>query len=288
MDTRQAEDEDMAMTLRFWGVRGSLAAPGHATSGYGGHTSCVELRCGRHLIILDLGTGARPLGQALSREAGRTGVPVVADVLLTHLHLDHVIGLPFFAPLYEPHTTLRFWAGHLGADGDLEAALSPCWKAPLMPDIHSSFAAERRFHCFAAGERVTLHPDLAVDTIKLNHPGGATGYRFTWGGRTYCHITDHEHGVTATDQALRRFVMDTDMMTYDASYTEAQYPARRGWGHSTWQKAVELAQQANVGRLVLFHHDPDHDDATLDAITAEANTHHPGTVAAREGWMVRV
>lgn len=276
------------MTLRFWGVRGSLAVPGGATLGYGGNTSCVELRCGPHLIILDVGSGARGLGLALARDAARSGVPVTADVLLTHLHLDHVIGLPFFAPLYDRRARLRFLAGHLGKDADLEAALTASWRAPLMPDIHHAFAAERSFEAFAAGERLALQPGLAVDTLPLNHPGGATGYRFTWAGRRYCHITDHEHGCSTSDAALRDFVEGAEMVTYDASYTDAEYPARRGWGHSTWQQAVTLAEEAGIGRLILFHHDPDHDDATLDAIAAEAAERRPGTMTAREGLTLLV
>jgi phosphoribosyl 1,2-cyclic phosphodiesterase len=267
------------MALRFWGVRGSLPTPGPATVRYGGNTLCVELRCGPHLLILDAGSGARPFGRGLAA----SGVPVDADILLSHTHLDHICGLPFFAPMFDPKARLRFWAGHLTPPDGIEKALLRGWKAPLMPDMDAAFRAGLAFQDFTAGDALTLHPGLHVATVALNHPGNAIGYRIEWAGSSICYITDTEHPAHGLDQNLVRFLPGADIMIYDASFTDAEYKTRAGWGHSTWRVAADLADAAGVGRLVLFHHDPDHDDTTMDAIAQAIATRRPGSLVAMEG-----
>jgi phosphoribosyl 1,2-cyclic phosphodiesterase len=275
------------MALRFWGVRGSLPTPGPDTVRYGGQTSCVELRCGPHLLILDAGSGLRGLGHALA-----AGVePVDADLLLSHTHLDHICGLPFFAPMFDLRARLRLWAGHLSMPQTLEQALQLSWQAPLMPDLRRAFRAALTFSQFQAGDILQPHPGLRVTTLPLSHPGMATGYRVEWQGASLCYITDCEHEPAhpgGTDLKLRAFVQDADIMIYDASYTEAEYQARIGWGHSTWQQAVRLADAASVRTAVLFHHDPEHDDLAMDAIAAAASAARPGTLVAREGLRLLV
>jgi len=272
------------MSLRFWGVRGSLAAPGAATARYGGNTICIELRCGPHLLILDAGSGMRGLGQALRK----TAAPVDADVLLTHTHFDHICGLPFFAPMFDPATTLRFWSGHLSPPAGIEAALRLSWSAPLMPDMEAEFRARRTFHDFTPGDDLQLSPGLRVGTVPLRHPGGAIGYRIKWAGASVCYITDTEHPADGLDDVLLRFIAGSDVMIYDATYTEAEYPSCVGWGHSTWQAGVALADAGAVGRLVLFHHDPSHDDTMMDQIARAAARRRRGTVTAKEGMRMAV
>ena len=267
------------MRLRFWGVRGSTPCPGPATVHYGGNTPCLELRCGPHLLVLDAGTGARLLGEALVRAAA----PRQADVLLSHTHLDHIGGLPFFAPMYTPGWELRFWAGHLGNQGGLRAALERSWSAPLMPDLGEHFRARLSFNDFAAGSTLELHPGLKVTTAALNHPGGATGYRVEWAGRAMAYVTDTEHAPGELDPVVMSLVRGVDLLVYDSSYTDAELPRHRGWGHSTWEHAVRLASAAGVGRLALFHHEPGRDDDAMAAIEAAAAALRPGTLAAREG-----
>jgi len=273
-----------AMTVRFWGVRGSLPTPGAATVRYGGNTLCVELRCGAHLLILDAGSGLREFGRSLSV----SGAPVDADLLLTHTHLDHICGLPFFAALFDPLARIRFWGGHLMPPDGIASALQRSWQPPLMPGLDASFRAALAFNDFAAGAVLDLHPGLSVGTTMLCHPGNSVGYRISWGGASVCYITDTEHPAEGMDDALCRFVAGTDLLIYDASYTEAEYALRVGWGHSTWPAALRLADAACVGQLVLFHHDPGHDDAMLDAIAVAAAGRRPGTLVAQEGMILTV
>ena len=282
-----AEDGN-EMTLRFWGVRGSLPTPGPSTVRYGGNTLCIELRCGPHLVILDAGSGLRGLGDALAASGAASGIATDADLLLTHTHLDHICGVPFFAPLSDPATQLRIHGGHLAPPAGIEQALRLSLQAPLMPDLHAGFRARITFHDFAPGDWLSLRPGLRVATTALRHPGGSVGYRIEWGGASVCYITDNEHPAGGLDTDLAQFVAGADVMIYDATYTEAEYRARVGWGHSTWEVGVSLADAAKVGQLVLFHHDPGHDDATMDAIGAAAEQRRPGTLVAMEGRRIRV
>jgi len=279
-----AAGNDDGMSLHFWGVRGSLPAPGPGTVRYGGNTLCVELRCGPHLLMLDGGTGAREFGKHLAA----SGLPVDADILLSHTHLDHICGLPFFAPMFDPKARLRFWGGHLTPPDGIAKALLRSWQAPLMPDMDAAFTANLSFQDFTPGDALTLHPGLRVTTVALNHPGNAVGYRIEWRGSNICYITDTEHPAQGVDQSLVRFVRGTDMMIYDASFTDDEYKSCVGWGHSTWQAAADLADAAGVGQLVLFHHLPDHDDDTMDAIGQAVAVRRPGSLIAMEGMRLRL
>ena len=277
-------EHDDGMTLRFWGVRGSLPTPGASTLRYGGNTLCVEVWCGPHLVILDAGSGLRGLGDALTA----SGRPVDADILLSHTHFDHICGVPFFGPLSDPGVRLRFHGGHLAPPDGIARALRLSLQAPLMPDLHEGIRADVSFHDFAPGDRLSLHPEVRVATIGLRHPGGSVGYRIEFGGVSVCYITDTEHPADGLDTALARFVAGADVMLYDATYTEAEYRSRIGWGHSTWEVGADLADAAAVQQLVLFHHDPGHDDAAMDAIAAAAAARRPGTLVAIEGTRLQV
>jgi phosphoribosyl 1,2-cyclic phosphodiesterase len=268
-----------AIRLRFWGVRGGIATPGAGTLRYGGNTSCVEVWCGPHLLILDAGTGLRGLGQKLMSDAR----PMTADLLLSHTHLDHICGLPFFQPNFDPAARLRIWGGHLPRPGYLARALAASWSPPLMPDMASVFRAAITCVDFAAGDSFTPHPGLSVRTARLNHPGQATGYRIEWGGRSVAYLTDMEHPAEGIDPTVRALAERADLLIYDASYTDEEYAIRAGWGHSTWREAVRLADAAEVGKLLLFHHDSSHDDAFMDKIAGEADQVRPGTEVSREG-----
>ena len=268
--------------VRFWGVRGSIACPGPETVRYGGNTSCLEVRCGDRLLILDAGTGLRRLGMALMEEGH-----VDADILFTHTHFDHIAGLPFFAPLFVPENSFRLWAGHLAPEQDIETVLCEMMMAPLFPIPMEVMAAAKTFNDFACGDTLTFGPDIKVRTGPLNHPNRATGYRIEYGGKSVCFITDTEHRGDTLDENVLALIEGTDYFIYDSTYTEAEYPGHIGWGHSTWQHGVALANAASVGTYVVFHHDPSHDDTFMDRIAAEVEAARPGSIVAREGLTIR-
>jgi phosphoribosyl 1,2-cyclic phosphodiesterase len=272
-------DGMQAIRLRLWGVRGGLATPGADTLRYGGNTACIEVWCGPHLLILDAGTGLRGLGQKLSASPGA----ISADMLISHTHLDHICGLPFFQPHFDPAARLRFWGGHFGQPDALERALALSWSPPLMPELSPAFRASVSYRSFAAGDSFDLHPGLTVRTAALRHPGGATGYRIDWAGRSVAYVTNTEHVVGEIDAGVVELIERADLVLYDSSYTDVEYQVRKGWGHSTWQEAIKLADAAGVRKLLLFHHDPSHGDDFLDGVAVAAASVRPGTEVAREG-----
>jgi phosphoribosyl 1,2-cyclic phosphodiesterase len=274
------------VSIRFWGVRGSIACPGPGTVRYGGNTSCLEVRCGQHLLILDGGTGLRELGKQLIADSG--GKPIDADLFYSHTHFDHICGLPFFAPCFVPGNKIRMWAGHLLPDNNLENVLCGMMMAPLFPVPMGMLGAQVSFHDFRYGEMLEPRPGIVLHTAPLNHPNGATGYRLEYGGKAITYITDTEHRVGSLDENVLRLARNADVMIYDSTYTDAEYPAHIDWGHSTWEEGIRLSNAAQVKTCVIFHHDPNHDDDFMDRIAAEAEEARPGTVVAREGMVLRL
>jgi phosphoribosyl 1,2-cyclic phosphodiesterase len=269
-------------TVRFWGVRGSIACSDPGTIRYGGNTSSLEVRCGERLILFDAGSGIRYLGKKLAAQA-----PLDADLYFTHTHFDHVCGLPFFIPLFQPNNTWRLWAGHLGSNLTLHRVLCEFMMSPLFPVPPEVFRATIAYGEFAAGETLGPAPGIRLRTAPLNHPDGATGYRVEYGGRSLCYITDTEHVPGAPDRRILALIENADLVIYDCMYTDEEYAnGRVGWGHSTWQEAVRLCREAGARRLAVFHHDPDHDDAQLDAIGREVEAAMPGALMAREGLVL--
>ncbi|CAN0464827.1 unnamed protein product, partial [Discosporangium mesarthrocarpum] len=264
--------------VRFWGVRGSIACPGPETVRYGGNTSCLEVRCGDRLLILDAGSGLRRLGMSLLGNG-----PINADILFTHTHFDHITGLPFFAPLFAPENSFGLWSGHLLPEQDIETVLCEMMMAPLFPVPMEVMAAAKTFNDFNCGETLSFGDAIRVRTGPLNHPNRATGYRIEFGGRSICYITDTEHVGDALDENILALIEGTDYFIYDSTYTDEEYPNHIGWGHSTWQRGVALAEAAGVGTYVAFHHDPSHDDDFMDDIARRIDAARPGSIVAREG-----
>ncbi len=268
-------------SVRFWGVRGSIACSCPSTSGYGGNTSCLEVRCGDRLLILDCGTGLRYLGRFMEAHGDTS-----ADILLTHTHFDHICGVPFFTPLFTEGNRFRLWAGHLMPDLTIHDALKAMMVPPFFPVPPEIFKAELAFEDFQAGEARDLGGGIRVATIGLNHPDGATGYRIEFAGRVLCYVTDTEHVVGQPDQNVLRLIDGADLVIYDSMYTDEEFKNHIGWGHSTWQEGARLCKAAGVGRFVAFHHDPEHSDALLDRIASQAAEVSPGAVVAREGQVL--
>jgi phosphoribosyl 1,2-cyclic phosphodiesterase len=270
------------MLIRFWGVRGTIACPGSDTLRYGGNTACIELRCDGRLLILDGGTGLRPLAQAL----GDPGEGIDADLFFSHCHLDHIIGAPLFAPFHDAKNRFRLWAGNLAPAASLKQVVCALMAPPLFPVPPDIFKAAVEYRDFRAGDTLEPHPGITIRTRPLNHPDGATGYRIEHGGKAVAYITDTEHRDGGLDANVLELVHGAGLMIYDSTFTDEEYAAHRGWGHSTWQEAVRLADAGRVGTLALFHHDPAHDDDFMDKIAAAAIARRPGTIVAREGMTI--
>ena len=267
--------------VKFWGVRGSIACPGPRTVRYGGNTSCVEVRCGGRLLIFDAGTGLRDLGNHLAGDG-----PVEAELYLTHTHFDHICGLPFFAPLYTAGNRIGLYAGHLTPETELKQVLMEMMMAPLFPIPPTAFKADVSYSDFSAGAVLSPGGGITLRTAPLNHPNRSTGYRIEYGGRSICYVTDTEHEAGKRDQNVLKLIRGADIAIYDATYSDEDYPRYRGYGHSTWQEGVRLADAAGVKTLVLFHHEPNRDDDRMDGIAAAAEKARPGTVVAREGMVL--
>ncbi len=265
------------LRLTFWGTRGSIPAPGPRTARYGGNTACLGISGpdGR-LVILDAGSGLRTLGLELMA-AHRS--PITADILLSHTHWDHIQGLPFFKPLSDSANRFCIYGAPQGGtplEGILRLQMDPA----VFPVPLEALAARLEVHDIAEGE-IPLQ-DFRVRAFRLRHPGTTLGYRLepTAGGREIAYVTDNELGgggsypvsVDWRDR-LVAFLGGTDTLIHDAMYSDTFIKLRAGWGHSTPRQAVELAADARCARLVLFHHEPEHDDAMIDRLLADAREH---------------
>ena len=273
----------MTFSVRFWGVRGSIACSGPRTARYGGNTSSLEVRCDERVLLFDAGTGLRYLGHSLP-----IADTIDADLFLTHTHFDHVVGLPFFKPFFKSQNRFRLWAGHLVEGMTLRRVLGEFMMSPLFPVPPQIFRARMEYREFKAGETLRPAEGIAVRTTLLNHPDGATGYRVDYGGHSICYLTDTEHVPGAPDRNILGLIAGADLVIYDSMYTDAEYDAYVGWGHSTWQEGVRLCRAAGAKRLAVFHHDPEHDDDMLDGIAREVEKELPGSIVARDGLVVAV
>ncbi len=269
-------------TVRFWGVRGSIACSGPRTQRYGGNTSSIEMRCGGRLVMFDAGTGLRYLGNALGAERLDT------DLFFTHTHFDHVCGLPFFRPFFRPENRFRLWAGHLADGLTLRRVLGEFMMSPLFPVPPQVFRAGMEYREFRPGDTLEPAPGIVLRTAALNHPDGATGYRLEFGGRSVCYLTDTEHVPGSPDRNILGLIAGADLVIYDSMYTDEEYAAYVGWGHSTWQEGVRLCKAAGVKRLAVFHHDPEHDDDMLDGVARAVEREMPGSIVARDGLVVEM
>jgi phosphoribosyl 1,2-cyclic phosphodiesterase len=273
--------------VHFWGVRGSIACPGTATVRYGGNTPCVEMLVGGYRLIFDAGTGIHVLGQSLLGH-----LPVSGHLFFSHSHWDHIQGFPFFSPAFMEGNEFDIYGGVIPHGVTIEHRLHDQMTQPNFPVPLQVMGANLRFHNLDYGDTVNLG-DVTIATGLLNHPGGAMGYRVSWRDYAVAYITDTEH---LPDEKLDRNVLAladrADVLIYDSTYTNEEYyhpqASKIGWGHSTWQEGVKIARAANVKQLVIFHHDPSHDDEFMDAIELQSQQAFPTAIVAREGMNILV
>jgi phosphoribosyl 1,2-cyclic phosphodiesterase len=310
--------DDDPLLVKFWGVRGSYPAPGKETLRYGGNTSCVAVHAAGHTIILDAGTGIIPLGRALARRAQQTGRPVVATLLFSHTHHDHIQGFPFFTPAYASSTRLSIFGPQIVGWGPGQS-LGATMALPFFPvafqqleasrtigDLHSDqvliwrvqeagpaicpagSAVEKALR--AAGPSGRKEETVCARLLWSDtHPGGVLFYRIEWRGRSVVYASDTE-GRAGIDPQLVAFARGADLLIHDAQYTPQHYHGQlpgmastRGWGHSTVDMACATARAAQVKALALFHHEPGYPDETIDRLEMAAQSQFPGAFAAYEG-----
>ena len=274
------------MRIKFWGVRGSIPTPGADTSKIGGNTSCVEVQAGNTNIILDAGTGIRLLGnEILKRKA-----PFNAFMFFSHVHWDHIQGFPFFSPIFIKQNKLNIYGGK-NLKMTLGDTLSGQMNFPNFPITLDACSAQIKFHEFDDGQILNLAEGLTIKGLPLQHPNGCYGYRINYQGSSFTYCTDTEQGgdPDTPDKNVLELAKETDLFVYDSQYTTDEYTGkssgmpRIGWGHSTYAEAARLAQLANVKKLIMFHHDPAHNDDKIYEMEKECQKLFKSTEAAVEG-----
>jgi phosphoribosyl 1,2-cyclic phosphodiesterase len=271
------------MRVKFWGVRGSTPTPERRNSRYGGNTPCIEVRLGNGtLIVLDCGSGLRGLGKSLLREFGER--PIHAYVFLTHFHWDHIQGIPFFLPLYRKGNVFLFHSV-LRKGLELRGAVEGQMVNPYFPVDMSVMGSTRHFY------DLDEHPinlnGAVISSAPLNHPGECVAYRVEADGASFVLATDTEPGSAFHDRSVRELAKGADVLVYDSQYTPEQLMGeKKGWGHSSWLEGTRIAQEVGAKRLILFHHDPDHEDVFVDGLVEKARQEFAHSSGAAEGMVI--
>jgi len=267
------------MKIKFWGVRGSTPTPERQNGRYGGNSPCIEVRLANGtLIILDCGSGLRALGKRLQREFAER--PVHGYIFLTHFHWDHIQGIPFFAPLYKKGNTFLFHSV-LRRGLELKGTIEGQMANPYFPVDMGVMGSTRHF--YDLDERPIEVSGAVISSAPMNHPQDCVGYRIDADGASVVLATDTEPGSPKHDRAVRDLARNADLFIYDAQYTPEQLQGeKKGWGHSTWVEGTRIAHEVGAKRLVLFHHDPDHDDAFVDGLVERARQEFPSSYGASE------
>lgn len=293
-------------TATFWGTRGGYAVPGVETAGFGGNTTCLEINAGERLIIIDAGTGIIDLGRKLARHYFQTSKPLDIVLLFTHTHTDHTQGFPFFAPTHFGTANIRIFGPrmlHEDLEDILRRSMLPMYFPVELDELEATISIknirEDQKLVVPADSKPQMrnvnrdNQEIPPDSIVVHvmhsyaHPkGGALMYRLEYGGKSLVFATDTE-GYAGGDKRLINFSKNADVLIHDGEYVEAEYTGeigvtRQGWGHSTWNMAVEVAKMANVGKLYLTHHNAGHTDAFLEQVEREVQAVFPNALYARE------
>jgi phosphoribosyl 1,2-cyclic phosphodiesterase len=276
-------DISQSFAIRFWGVRGSIPTPGIETVRYGGNTACVEVIVGGQRIIFDGGTGLRLLGKSLLKQ-----MPVNAHIFFTHTHWDRIQGFPFFVPAFMEGNSFDIY-GATGLNGaSIKQRLTDQMLRPNFPVQMQMMRSNLRFHDILPGSVIPID-DIVIETISLNRPNSALGYRVTWNGYSVVYATDTEHSSDSPDQSLLYLAHNADLLIFDAAYADHAYydlaTTETNRNFDAWQSRVEMAIATNASRIVIFHHDPSHDDKILEEIEATVQSNYPNVQLAREGMV---
>ena len=273
------------MRVRFWGVRGSTPTPQKENMGYGGNTSCIEIRSdSNQILIFDGGTGIRLLGKELEQEFGTK--PISAHIFFSHFHLDHIQGVPFFRPLYNPQNHFTFYFAGRRDENLVMDALAGMMANPYFPVDMSKLPCSREYVDLVEGTFSVA--DTKITVLPLNHPQGCVGYRIVQNGKVIAYCTDVEHGTDWSDRNILALAKDADFFIVDSQYTPEELPEHAGWGHGSWKQAIETGLEAGVKKIALYHHDPYHEDAAVEEILRNAQKMYPNVIAAREGLEVSI
>lgn len=269
--------------VRFWGVRGSFPTLENNKMRFGGNTSCVEMNIDNKILIFDGGTGIQRLGKNLQNKNIR------ADIFITHLHWDHIQGLPFFNPFFNSENIFNIY-GQDKNNITFEEAIKGIMKYPYSPITWDDFSAKTNFISIKENSKINIGNNIIVKTIETDHPDGCIAYKVEYKNISCCYITDLEH-TEKVDNKIKNFVKDSNLLIYDSNYTEEEYlglnnNSKIGWGHSTWEKGVKLANEANIKELILFHHNPERSDDELYLIENMAKKKFKNTQAAHESLKI--
>nr|WP_246300841.1 MBL fold metallo-hydrolase [Rhizobium rhizolycopersici] len=278
---KQSNGANDILTVKFWGTRGSIPVSGEQFARFGGNTVCVEMRCGDEILMFDAGSGITPAGLAMKAE----GVKRV-DLFFSHCHYDHIIGLPYFKPLYNPECDVKIWSGHLAGQMTTCQMVSEFMRPPWFPVDPKMCRAHLHYGDFRAGDILEPRRDVSIRTGMLNHPGGAIGYRVDWRGRSIAMITDTEHVPGVLDPEVLKLIEGVDLFIYDCCYVDEEMEIFKGYGHSTWQQAIRLARAANARNIAFIHHAPWRTDAELDEIDRQASAEFADSFSARDGQVI--
>ncbi len=275
----------MSIRVKIWGCRGSIACPAPTHLKYGGNTTSLEVDVGDQKFLLDCGTGLRNVGQKINKTDLKH-----CHILLTHTHWDHINGFPFFAPAFDPNRHFDIMAGHLMDKGGIQNILETQMDNPMFPVPLEAMQSKLTFNDFHAGEDLDIADSkkVKVRTAKLHHPNDATGYRIEYNDKSMCLITDTEHIPGKPDENILKLIEGADLVIYDSTYTEEEFPAKIGWGHSTWEEGIKLCKMAGVKRLGIFHHDPEHDDVFMDKLAEDAAKEWEGAFVIQENMDFQV
>lgn len=271
------------LRVHLRGVRGTIPVSGEDFRIFGGNTICTEIRCGEHILLFDAGSGLAQAGAMLRAEGVRQ-----FRVFFSHCHYDHIIGLTDFLPFLCPDSSIELWSGHLHGTMTTREMVRDFVRPPWFPVGPDVFRASKAYHDFAPGEVLTPFPDVTIRTGMLNHPGGAIGFRIEWGGRKVAIVTDTEHVPGTLDPVVLELIDGVDLFLYDASYTDAEMELKRGFGHSSWQQALRLAEASGARRVGFIHHAPRRTDIELTEIERQARGEFPGAFCGRDGQVIEL